>query len=50
MIAALALSTVTAATVEQTFRKHHARIIVEAAQEISRDLGADYSLNNGNAR
>jgi IclR family pca regulon transcriptional regulator len=43
VIAALALSAVTATTDEQTFREHHATTIVEAAHQISRDLGADFS-------
>jgi IclR family pca regulon transcriptional regulator len=43
VIAALALSAVTATTDKRTFREHHAKIIVEAAHQISRDLGADFS-------
>jgi IclR family pca regulon transcriptional regulator len=43
VIAALALSAMTATTDEQIFRAHHAAIIVGAAREISRDLGADFS-------
>jgi IclR family pca regulon transcriptional regulator len=47
VIAALALSAMTATTDEQTFREHHATIIVEAARQISRDLGADFSSQSG---
>jgi IclR family pca regulon transcriptional regulator len=47
VIAALALSAMTATTDEHTFREHHATIIVDAAQQISRDLGADVSPQNG---
>ena len=43
VIAALALSSMTATTDEQTFREHHAVIIVDAAQQISGELGADFS-------
>jgi IclR family pca regulon transcriptional regulator len=50
VIAALALSAVTATTDEQTFREHHAPTIVEAAHQISRDLGADFSPQSGIAR
>jgi IclR family pca regulon transcriptional regulator len=41
VIAALALSAMTATTDEKTFRAHHAPIVVDAAQQISRDLGAE---------
>jgi IclR family pca regulon transcriptional regulator len=47
VIAALALSAITATTDEHTFRNHHATIIVDAAQQISRELGADFSSQNG---
>jgi IclR family transcriptional regulator, pca regulon regulatory protein len=47
VIAALALSALTATTDEETFREHHATIIVEAAHQISRDLGADFGSHNG---
>jgi IclR family transcriptional regulator, pca regulon regulatory protein len=47
VIAALALSAMTATTDEQTFREHHAPILVEAAHEISRELGADFSPQSG---
>jgi IclR family pca regulon transcriptional regulator len=47
VIAALALSAMTATTDEQTFRDHHAPILVEAAREISRELGADFSSHDG---
>jgi IclR family pca regulon transcriptional regulator len=43
VIAALALSAMTATTDEETFRAHHAPIVVGAAEQISRDLGADFS-------
>jgi IclR family pca regulon transcriptional regulator len=41
VIAAVALSTITATTDAETFRNHHVQIIVDAAQQISRELGAD---------
>jgi IclR family pca regulon transcriptional regulator len=47
VIAALALSAMTATTDEHTFREHHAMILVDAAEQISRDLGADVSSQNG---
>jgi IclR family pca regulon transcriptional regulator len=47
VIAALALSAVTATTDAQTFREHHVAILVEAALQISHDLGADFSAENG---
>jgi IclR family pca regulon transcriptional regulator len=43
VIAALALSAMTATTDEPTFREHHATAIVEAARRISHDLGAGLS-------
>jgi IclR family pca regulon transcriptional regulator len=47
VIAALALSAMTATTDEETFRKHHATVIVDAALQISRELGADVHSQNG---
>jgi IclR family pca regulon transcriptional regulator len=47
VIAALALSALTATTDAQTFRDHHTTIIVAAAHQISCDLGADFSSQNG---
>jgi hypothetical protein len=47
VIAALALSAMTATTDAQTFREHHITIVLEAAHEISRELGADFSSQSG---
>jgi IclR family pca regulon transcriptional regulator len=47
VIAALALSAMTGTTDERTFAEHHIRIVVEAADRISRELGADFSSHNG---
>ena len=43
VIAAVALSTMTATTDAETFRTHHVNAILDAARQISRELGADVS-------